>query len=101
VPRSRLDIRSGGKSREPALLIAAPATFFEAASPSSSACVRDRIDCTGASLLHWRTWKAALTVFKGGAIMPSRARLIFQYLKLVTFLAVWIALLWSVWRLLS
>jgi hypothetical protein len=33
--------------------------------------------------------------------MPSRARLIFQYLKFVTFLAVWIALVWSVWRLLS
>jgi hypothetical protein len=33
--------------------------------------------------------------------MASRARLIFQYLKLATFIAVWIALAWSVWRLLS
>jgi hypothetical protein len=33
--------------------------------------------------------------------MPNRARRILQYLKLVTFLAVWIALLWSVWHLLS
>src|SRR5260221_9792341 len=33
--------------------------------------------------------------------MPSRARLIYQYLKLVTFLAVWIALAWSIWRWLS
>jgi hypothetical protein len=32
--------------------------------------------------------------------MPNRARLILRYLKLVTFLVVWIALLWSVWRLL-
>ena len=33
--------------------------------------------------------------------MANRARIILQYLKLVTFLAVWIALAWSVWRLLS
>jgi hypothetical protein len=29
MPRSRLDIRSGGKSKEPALLIAVPATFLK------------------------------------------------------------------------
>ena len=40
-------------------------------------------------------------LFEGGAVMPNRARRILQYLKLVTFLAVWIALLWSVWQLLS
>jgi hypothetical protein len=33
--------------------------------------------------------------------MPSRALIIMRYLKLVTFIAVWIALAWSVWRLLS
>jgi hypothetical protein len=40
------------------------------------------------------------SLIKGGAAMPSRARLILQYLKLATFLAVWIALAWSIWRLL-
>jgi hypothetical protein len=38
---------------------------------------------------------------EGGAVMASRARLIFQYLKLANFIAVWIALASSVWRLLS
>jgi hypothetical protein len=38
---------------------------------------------------------------RSGAAMPNRARLIYQCLKLVTFLAVLIALVWSVWRLLS
>jgi hypothetical protein len=33
--------------------------------------------------------------------MPNRARLIYQCLKLVTFIAVLIAAAWSVWRLLS
>jgi hypothetical protein len=33
--------------------------------------------------------------------MPNRALLIMRCLKLVTFIAVWIALAWSVWRLLS
>jgi hypothetical protein len=33
--------------------------------------------------------------------MPNRARLIYQCFKLLTFLAVLIALVWSVWRLLS
>jgi hypothetical protein len=37
----------------------------------------------------------------GGAGMPNRARLIYQCLKLLTFLAVLIALVWSVWRLLT
>jgi hypothetical protein len=32
--------------------------------------------------------------------MPNRARLIYQFLKLVIFIAVWIALAWSVWQLL-
>jgi hypothetical protein len=32
--------------------------------------------------------------------MPNRARLIYQCLKLVTFIAVLIAVAWSVWRLL-
>jgi hypothetical protein len=41
------------------------------------------------------------SLIKGGAVMPKRAHLVLRYLKLVTFLAVWIALLWSVWRLLS
>jgi hypothetical protein len=41
------------------------------------------------------------SLIKGGAVMPKRAHLVLYYLKLVTFLAVWIALLWSVWRLLS
>ena len=33
--------------------------------------------------------------------MPNRDRLIYQCLKLVTFIAVLIALVWSVWRLSS
>jgi hypothetical protein len=37
---------------------------------------------------------------RGGAAMPNRARLIYQFLKLVIFIAVWIALAWSVWQLL-
>jgi hypothetical protein len=37
---------------------------------------------------------------RGGAAMPNRARLIYRCLKLVIFIAVWIALAWSVWRLL-
>ena len=37
----------------------------------------------------------------GGAGMPNRARLIYECLKFLTFLAVLIALAWSVWRLLS
>jgi hypothetical protein len=41
------------------------------------------------------------SLIKGGAVMPKRAHLVLYYLKLVTFVAVWIALLWSVWRLLS
>jgi hypothetical protein len=32
--------------------------------------------------------------------MSNRARLIYQCLKLMTFIAVMIALAWSVWRLL-
>ena len=32
--------------------------------------------------------------------MPNRARLIYQCSKLAIFIAVWIALAWSVWRLL-
>jgi len=33
--------------------------------------------------------------------MPIRVRLFYQYLKLLIFIAVWIALAWSIWRLLS
>jgi hypothetical protein len=48
-----------------------------------------------------RNWKATLSVFKGGAIMLIRVRLFYQYLKLLIFIAVCIALAWSIWRLLS
>jgi hypothetical protein len=41
------------------------------------------------------------SLIKGGAVMPNRTRLVLQYLTLATFLLVWIALAWSVWRLLS
>jgi hypothetical protein len=34
-----------------------------------------------------------------GAAMPNRARLIYQCLKLVIFIAVLIAVAWSIWRL--
>jgi hypothetical protein len=32
--------------------------------------------------------------------MPNRVRLIYECLKPVVFIAVWIALAWSVWQLL-
>jgi len=36
---------------------------------------------------------------EGGPVMKSRSRyFILKYLKLVTFLAVWIALAWPVWQ---
>jgi hypothetical protein len=64
--------------------------------------------------LAWEGWNFASTQVlfqnvnaiavsepRGGAAMPNRARLIYQCLKFVTFIAVLIALVWSVWRLLS
>jgi hypothetical protein len=56
---------------------------------------------TGIPPLTWVFSFQRTSLIKGGAVMPKRAHLVLYYLKLVTFFAVWIALLWSVWRLLS
>jgi hypothetical protein len=55
----------------------------------------------GIAVRPQRRWKATLPVFQGRSHMPIHSRLIYQYAKLVIFLAVWIALAWSIWRLLS